>query len=392
MEHESVAGGRDKHSNKRPTHTAPSGTPPGSSSSPVQSSNKTTTSTWPPRNSTTQAHPTTGTPAATETVPGLSSPLHRSTSATISHWRFGTSRPRRKPSPPSPSPSASEIVGIVLGSVALVGVLVGIVVWRRVTVARGSTSRRGSATRAAEEDDSSGLQSESSHSTLVQQQISPGPVYTKPIAHRHRISAASASPATPVPAGLGSGPAAPLDQGGDVVLHIYDDTEANSVAVAPSTSYSYSDDTLVVLHPDSSPIKPPGLPPARCASETGLLLPGGASATGAEPLPAETTAREDLQSPDMYHISSEPDPHITQTEEAHVEAAPRTRARRVTLTERASDGGVRLAGGLPVSDATVTADSEGVEHCPGGELLSDSPDGSVVEIVALPPPYHHYDG
>ncbi|PIL28425.1 hypothetical protein GSI_08459 [Ganoderma sinense ZZ0214-1] len=365
---------------------------PSSSSSPAHSqlSNE-TTSTWPPRNSTAVAHPTTGTPSGTGIETITPSQLHPST--TISHWRFGTSRPRRKPPSESPSPSASEIVGIVLGSVALVGVLVGILVWRRVTVAKRSTAGRGGTSRgsAAGEDSPSVAGLQSSHSTLVQQQVSFVPVSTKAIAHRHRNSAiaTSASPTTPLPVGpgLGSGPAPPLvdsedqDQGGDVVLHVHEDrdAEANSIAVEPSTSYL--DDTLIR---DSSLIAPPGLP-TRASKMEAFLLPGGPTATEpeVEPVPAGIAVREELHwhSPDVdvHHTSTMRDPNTQAEEGVQGGATLGHRARRGTLLE--SDGVIRLVGGLPGDvTAAVEGEGEGIEHEHSGESI---------EIVTLPPPYHH---
>ncbi|KAM5531566.1 hypothetical protein V8D89_014765 [Ganoderma adspersum] len=312
------------------------------------------------RASTVLAHSITGAASAAE-ISASSRP------STTSHRR-STRRPRRKSSDPSPSPS--EIVGIILGSVALVD--------------RGGVIGRERKATAVQ----------SSNSTLVPQPEASDPISNKVIAHRHQSSAASpTTPALVSSAASSRGPLMEEDASGtDSVLHIHDSTDVNtdSVAVEPSTSTWRLGDAPILDSDISGSLDLVTVPQALPA-HAGRRdpTPGGASATE-----VETKGRAGSRSHDMG-ISTQGEPGRTgtaQTEEegeALGEAAPgpRSRARRVTLLFLENDGVVRLVGGLP----DVTVEPEGGVEPAVGESLSDS-DGLVdIDITRLPPPYHRYN-
>ncbi|KAM5531961.1 hypothetical protein V8D89_014361 [Ganoderma adspersum] len=318
----------------------------------------------------------TGAPSATESQTSASSPGP----STTSHRR-STGRPRVRKSS-APSPSASEIVGIVLGSVR--------------SPAEGEGSAGSSSSQflfpfpVPKEDRSrpyahiTGLQLQSSDSTLAQRASRISTKATAPH-HLHQYYSIG-SPTMPPNGTLGSHPTPLQDEDGGDTSHLDDPCppvpHPNRESLAPRSTVPVPlprshTHTHTHTHAGTGSGKP-----REAGAPTGV-----ASRTLTE---AETNNNRKLRNDMAMGISSEPGrTGTTQTEGGvSMDAAPgpSSRARRVTillLLEPEGEGGVRLAGLPP--DVTVEVEGERT-----GESLSGS-DGLVdVDITRLPPPYHCY--
>ncbi|PIL28553.1 hypothetical protein GSI_08594 [Ganoderma sinense ZZ0214-1] len=355
-------------------------------------------------NNSTSTFPTTGTPSSTDG--STSSPT---SSFTTPAQQSTPSRPHRKP-----TTSAGEIAGIVLGAVAILAMLVGLVTWW--WLVRRRTRDRALA-REPEDDKYTALNSSRSTQHEHEPSLSrPRSAGSKAAIRRHAYSGASptttAAPTSLLHGGVDGAVEWDVDGEGGEVLHLHAGrAAANSLSVEPPTpqpfqfGFDFGFDQRRGRAPSQPGVlRPLSVPPiprpmvktktktnggevgARGGGRTTAVAADSLAGAGVDP---EPEARRGVQLGAGTVTGLPPrevDPDVKLAEDGDrdrdrdrgvggevrsVVIGARTRT-RLTIIE--SDAGVRLAGGppgLPVAPLPLDTDC--------------------AAITMLPPPYRHYD-